>query len=253
VICKKCNLDKPENQFSLYKSGNGKWADKLYRRKQCKSCLNEAGKAWCRNHKEHVKARAKKYREDPELRDKRLAQKRRDWEEHKTERSATYKRWRMKNKEKCAATRKRWYEEHKKEALLYHKQYREEHKDEIREAKRIDLQNYRKRSPKKRLNDCFRTYIYQSIRSKKAGRHWETLVGYSISDLMIYLQSQFKDGMSWSNYGQWHIDHIRPIASFYFAEPEDEEFKQCWALSNLQPLWAEENIKKSNKWESRVA
>jgi hypothetical protein len=58
--------------------------------------------------------------------------------------------------------------------------------------------------------------------------------------------------MTWDNYGVfgWHIDHVRPKASFNFTSPDDEEFKQCWALENLQPLWWKDNITKSDKWES---
>ena len=55
--------------------------------------------------------------------------------------------------------------------------------------------------------------------------------------------------MSWENYGSyWHIDHIKPDSRFIYESVEDIEFKKCWALSNLQPLKAEDNLKKSNKW-----
>jgi hypothetical protein len=53
--------------------------------------------------------------------------------------------------------------------------------------------------------------------------------------------------MTWENYGKWHIDHKRPIASFNFTSYEDPEFKECWALNNLQPMWAKENMSKGNK------
>ena len=57
--------------------------------------------------------------------------------------------------------------------------------------------------------------------------------------------------MNWDNRSLWHIDHKRPISSFNYETIEDEEFKECWSLGNLQPLWAEENRKKYNKldWE----
>ena len=66
---------------------------------------------------------------------------------------------------------------------------------------------------------------------------------------MSHIESQFKEGMSWKNHGihGWHIDHIRPISSFNFESCNDPEFKECWALENLQPLWAKENLSKSNK------
>ena len=53
--------------------------------------------------------------------------------------------------------------------------------------------------------------------------------------------------MCWENYGEWHVDHIRPLASFHIESKEDPEFKVAWGLPNLRPLWAEENLKKSSK------
>lgn len=64
---------------------------------------------------------------------------------------------------------------------------------------------------------------------------------------MAHLESKFVEGMTWENRSEWHIDHIRPIASFNYATPDDPEFKQCWSLSNLQPLWAKENMSKGAK------
>jgi len=90
--------------------------------------------------------------------------------------------------------------------------------------------------------------IYNALRANKAGRTWETLVGYTLQELKSHLEARFLPGMSWENYGAWHIDHIRPRASFTFTSPEDEGFKQCWALDNLQPLWAADNIRKGHKW-----
>jgi len=57
--------------------------------------------------------------------------------------------------------------------------------------------------------------------------------------------------MSWNNYGYygWHIDHIIPVSWWQFNSPEDREFKQCWALCNLQPLWRKDNQIKSDKME----
>ena len=69
---------------------------------------------------------------------------------------------------------------------------------------------------------------------------------------MKHIEKKFVSGMSWSNYGRWHIDHIKPISKFNFVKPEDEDFKRCWALKNLQPLWAEENLSKHNKLEKPI-
>jgi len=73
------------------------------------------------------------------------------------------------------------------------------------------------------------------------------LVGCAIDELMLHLQNQFREGMSWNNYGPiWHIDHIRPCASFDLTDPEQQ--KVCFHFSNLQPLFGEENLKKGKKY-----
>jgi hypothetical protein len=86
-----------------------------------------------------------------------------------------------------------------------------------------------------------------AIKSGKAGRQWETAVGYTLRDLMQHIERQFLPGMSWENHGSWHIDHIRPVSAFEFSSVEETSFRECWALSNLRPLWAEENVSKFNK------
>ena len=85
--------------------------------------------------------------------------------------------------------------------------------------------------------------IYCALKDKKAGRSWELFVGYTLADLMHHLQSLFVDGMSWNNYGEWHIDHVKPRCLFSV-----EEVKECWSLSNLQPLWAVDNMSKRDSY-----
>lgn len=70
-------------------------------------------------------------------------------------------------------------------------------------------------------------------------------LGCSIQDFMKHLKSKFSDGMSFENYGQWHIDHITPVDSFDFTKKED--IKKCFHFTNMQPLWAVDNRRKSNK------
>jgi len=53
--------------------------------------------------------------------------------------------------------------------------------------------------------------------------------------------------MSWENYGKWHVDHIVPVASFIWTSSDDAEFKACWALTNLRPLWADANRRKKDR------
>lgn len=72
-------------------------------------------------------------------------------------------------------------------------------------------------------------------------------LGCSINELKIYLEQKFKPGMSWENYGKWHIDHIKPLSKFNLALRE-ELLKAC-RYDNLQPLWREENSAKGNRTE----
>ena len=73
----------------------------------------------------------------------------------------------------------------------------------------------------------------------------EELVGCSIHFLKEYLSKQFKPGMNWDNVGKWHVDHIIPVAKFDLKDPEQQ--KICFHYTNLQPLWATENLKKGKK------
>lgn len=93
------------------------------------------------------------------------------------------------------------------------------------------------------LSGRMREGVRQSLfHGKKAS--WTKLVGYTVDDLRRHLERQFANGMSWANFGDWHIDHIVPISHFKFSSAEDEQFKQCWAITNLRPLWARANISK---------
>lgn len=75
----------------------------------------------------------------------------------------------------------------------------------------------------------------------KASSSYE-LVGCSHAQLLEHLSQQFSCGMNWENFGQWHIDHIRPCASFDLTDPEQQ--KACFHYTNLQPLWARDNLRK---------
>lgn len=114
----------------------------------------------------------------------------------------------------------------------------------------FDVQENKKRHyrrPKYRLSRNIKTGISKSLRTGKPGL-WEQRVGYTIAELREYLQRRFEPGMSWENYGQWHIDHIRPIACFDFSTYQENDFKRCWSLSNLRPLWAKDNwTRKKNR------
>jgi len=98
-----------------------------------------------------------------------------------------------------------------------------------------------------RINDAMSGSMRQALRGNKAGRHWETLIGYTLNKLTIHLERQFRAGMDWGNYGRngWHIDHITACSKFDMSDPKQQEL--CFNFKNLQPLWAEDNYKKGTK------
>ena len=106
--------------------------------------------------------------------------------------------------------------------------------------------------PKFNLSSRIRVSLRNSLKGIRKNAPTFTLLGYTPTELVNHLESQFTDGMSWDNIGKWHIDHIRPVASFNFTTTECEDFKKCWALSNLQPLWAEDNMSKGDKWDGVI-
>jgi len=105
-------------------------------------------------------------------------------------------------------------------------------------------------SPKYITSNRMRVEMHHVIRDSKLLKHTKGFdsLGYSREELMSHLEKHFKDGMTWQNLGEWHIDHIRPIRSFDYDSIYHPEFKKCWALDNLQPLWAKENLRKGGYW-----
>jgi hypothetical protein len=163
--------------------------------------------------------------------------------------SASDKRTYIKHKEKRLKYHKKWYSENKEKWNEYIKEYREKNIDKIREIKKTYEKTRKANDPIYKLINNFRTAIYQVLKENNVHKngHYFEMLNYSQNDLISHLQKQFKDGMCWENYGEWHVDHIRPISSFNIGEIGDEEFKKCWSLNNLQPLWGKENLRKSNK------
>lgn len=99
-----------------------------------------------------------------------------------------------------------------------------------------------------KLKVILRTRLGQMLRKSLTGKTTSSLelVGCEIDFLKEYLESKFKDGMTWDNWSKdgWHIDHIIPLSSFDFSKLEEQ--KKAMHYTNLQPLWAEENLSKGN-------
>lgn len=118
----------------------------------------------------------------------------------------------------------------------------------IKEQNKIKDPNIKIRaSLRKRIKASINSSLKRRFSSKNFAKS-QDIIGYSIQELHVHLESKFLPGMAWENRCQWHIDHIIPDSWFNYSSPEDIDFKESWALSNLQPLWAKDNISKGNRF-----
>ena len=157
--------------------------------------------------------------------------------------------WYAKNKEHKNQKHKEWYQKNKESRMNKIAEWRENNKDKVKQLRSRWERFQRKTSIKKCISERISAGIRGSLcNGGKNRRSWESILGFTSQQLIEHLEAQFKDGMSWENRELWHIDHIRPIASFKFESIEDDDFKKCWALDNLQPLWAKDNIIKRDHW-----
>jgi hypothetical protein len=103
-------------------------------------------------------------------------------------------------------------------------------------------------SPNQYLSGLLRRRVYDSLKNyeNRNKKHTFEYVGCNLQELREHLEKQFTIGMSWENQGQWHIDHIRPCASFDLSK--EEERHKCFHYKNLQPLWASDNLSKGSKY-----
>ena len=147
----------------------------------------------------------------------------------------------LKNRESILEYQKTYYLKNIEEKLEYSKEYRKNNKEN---RNRYET-NRKKIDPVYKIKHLVRSRIYKFLILKKITKNNTTfeLVGCSPQELKIHLEQKFIDGMSWNNQGEWHIDHIIPLSS---AQTEEELYKLCH-FTNLQPMWALDNIKKGSK------
>lgn len=171
---------------------------------------------------------------------------------HAEEEKARKKRYRQENKEKIRAYDEKYRAENIETLRMKDREYRLTHPDRIRDRRKASLGQVLKHAKKRRATDPnykikvnLRTRIGHLLRgiATKSARTIE-LLGCTIPELRAHLESQFREGMSFENYGRtgWHIDHIIPCAMFDLRDPAQQ--RACFHWSNLQPLWARDNCRK---------
>lgn len=97
-----------------------------------------------------------------------------------------------------------------------------------------------------KLASYYRRRVSKALKVNTKCCHTLGLLGCSIPDLKEHLERGFKPGMSWENYGEWHVDHIKPCARFDLSDHTQQ--RACFHFSNLQPLWGIDNLKKSDAY-----
>ena len=137
------------------------------------------------------------------------------------------------NKDKIKKQKQKYYERNKRKILDYNQSY---HKDKL------------KSNAQYRLAYILRCRLRTSLNKKYKAGHAVKDLGCSISELKIYLESKFQVGMTWENHSQtgWHIDHIKPLSHFDLSDRD--QFLQACHYTNLQPLWAKDNLSKSDNY-----
>jgi hypothetical protein len=242
-ICARCNIEKHFSEF-----GNNRGTKDGFAR-YCKECARAKNAVWQAANPEKVKASATRWRKNN--RKKTRAACLRHYYEHKDIYLARGKEWAAKNKQKVRESGRRHdaKAERKKprgNCKERQRRYREQNIERIRARRRIN-EAMRRTDPIQRTIDAIRRRMRHVINGKSKGAF--QLLGYTSDQLKAHLEAKFEFGMTWNNYGlygkKWHVDHKRPVSSFKLPD----KLIECFALSNLQPLWAEDNLAKRDKWE----
>lgn len=171
------------------------------------------------------------------------------------ERHSTYY---LENKEKIDLQHKTYYELNKEEIIIRNSKWAKNNEDRMKELRvsfynqhphydRDYIRNKTKIDIRFRIKKSLGTRIRNALKGINKSKQTLELLGCSVEFLKNHLESQFKEGMTWKNYGKggWVIDHIRPCVSFDLCKLSEQ--KKCFNYSNLQPLWEIDNLHKHAK------
>jgi len=224
-ICTKCHVEKSFDEFTFdNRASDG-------RQSRCKECHKEDEKIRKINNPESVRKSDRKWRENNKEKIKLDMKKR--YQANPEKYKAKAKKWARLNPEKRYKIKQDWIVNNP-----------EKYKESIRIANKKKIS-----TAKGKLCKNISRGIRASLKGNKNNKHWEELVDFTSEQLKKHLELQFTDGMNWDNYGKWHLDHRIPLAVHNFTKPTHADFARAWALKNLQPMWAKENMSKSAKLE----
>lgn len=218
-ICNICGIEKDINDFYKRKKSKDGY------RNDCKECHNEQRKELYFKKRDYEKERRKKHYEcNKDI----INAKRR--EQHKI------------NKEKDNAKSKEYRDKNKEKFNEYARQYRKKHQKEITAKRKEKRHNDEKYYFEIYLRNKINNYLYRYGKIKKKNNVQEIL-GCNFEEFKSYIESKFQNGMSWENRGEWHLDHIIPLAT---AKNYNDLIKLNH-YTNFQPLWAKDNLSKGKR------
>lgn len=214
-VCPKCGVDQPDEHFRP-------------KRRWCHGCIKKANSDYYRRNTDSIRIKTKEY---VARNARKINQRRKKYAEANRDIiNAKARDYRKANSEKAKAVVSRWMKANRQRRRDYMRQYMS--------------------TPMRKLHRSISSRMGQSLKGRKSGTSWELLVGFSLAELKNHLERHWFPGMTWSNYGhgkgKWNIDHCKPVSWFKFSSPDDPDFKQCWGLNNLQPLWQSDNCRKQH-------
>jgi hypothetical protein len=237
-ICKRCKDEKPTIEFGDNK--NNKDGKSVY----CKKCELERGKEYREKNREKVNQSAKDYRKNNPEKYKEVIEKYLEKNPNmtSTERGKKYRQseeWR----EKFRESRRRYYVENIDKEREKTKKYYHNNKEKLRRENNQWKNNKRKTDGFYRMKINLRHRLRDYLIGESRGKRTKDIVGLDKVEFKLYIQGKFVDGMSWENYGKWHLDHIKPLCQ----AKDNEDALLLNHYTNLQPLWAEDNLRKNRK------
>ena len=241
-VCSKCGELKESTEFN--KDKTKKDGLKGY----CRACASAENRRRRLEDPEKEKERCRRWRLNNK---EKLRQSKHEYYCRNCDRiRAAINRYRFENPEKVRAIANKcsinWKRKNPDRVRANEKSWRVKNKDKIKEKYNRWISD-----PSRRTKYLLIKHIRAAIRAALVNGSefkFENVVGFSIQQLKEHLESQFCQGMSWENMGQWHIDHIKPVVLFDIDSMDSPDMKACWNLSNLQPLWGIDNIRKHAKW-----
>lgn len=247
--CSCCDEEKHESQF--HKDSRAKDGLTYH----CKYCAIARAKKHHLDHHEQHKAKMKdRYWKDPKSDNARCRQ----WaREHREEIREYHRVWRAtnpnhtkeryaKNKDRILVQQKAYHARNREKILAKHKAYRNDpsKKELIAKGKLKCYNEKRRNDPAFRILCNIRCRIHDALKGRAKSARTVELMGCSVEDFKKHLESLWKPGMSWDNYGEWEVDHKVPCARFRLEDPEQQ--RACFSWRNSQPLWWHENNAKAD-------